>query len=71
MKPQTNVNKPAYEVFVVEGEGESTYWTKIGAAWPTKDGKGFSIRMSALPLDGRVVLREPRQAEQPQDAKAA
>ena len=33
-------------------------WTEIGAAWLHKDGKGFSIKLQALPVDGRIVLRE-------------
>jgi transposase InsO family protein len=26
----------------VNGEGSAAIWTPIGAAWPNKDGKGFS-----------------------------
>jgi hypothetical protein len=49
---------PAYIAYqVLEGEGRN-FWTKIGAAWPhAKDGKGFTIQLDALPLDGRIVLR--------------
>lgn len=37
--------KPSYEVFSVENGAESkAVWTKIGAAWPHKDGKGFSLK---------------------------
>jgi hypothetical protein len=60
MKPQPDSKKPAFDVFVVEGERESAFWTKIGAAWPTRDGKGYAIRLAALPLDGRLILREPK-----------
>jgi hypothetical protein len=35
------------------------YWTKSGAAWPNKDGKGFSVQLDVLPIDGRLMLREP------------
>jgi hypothetical protein len=35
-------------------------WTKIGAAWPNKDGKGFSVQLDVLPIDGRLMLREPQ-----------
>ena len=37
--------KPTYEVFAVKNgtEGKKV-WTKIGAAWPHKDGKGFSLK---------------------------
>lgn len=34
-------------------------WTRIGAAWPHKDGKGFNIDLEYLPQKkGRIVLRE-------------
>ena len=45
-----------------------TRWTKIGTAWPAKQGGGYSIVLDALPLpsmsrDGklecRILLREP------------
>ena len=55
--------KPTHKVFVVEereGEGkdEDAFWTRVGSAWPHKDGKGYNIVLSALPLNGRLVLRE-------------
>jgi hypothetical protein len=31
-------------------------WTKIGAAFPHKEGLGFSIELKAVPLDGRLVV---------------
>jgi hypothetical protein len=34
-------------------------WTKIGAAFPHKEGPGFSIELSAIPLDGRLVVLPP------------
>jgi len=34
-------------------------WTKVGAAFPHKDGTGFSIELSAIPLDGRLVVLPP------------
>lgn len=52
--------QPSHGVYVVEGEGEKAFWTKIGAAWPTSDGKGFSLKLTCLPLNGRLVIREPK-----------
>ena len=26
--------KPTHEAFVVNGEGENAFWTKLGAVWP-------------------------------------
>jgi hypothetical protein len=38
-------NKPAFDIFVVrEGSNKKSYFTKIGAAWPTKSGTGYSFR---------------------------
>ncbi len=45
----------AYQIRDTEdGKG---FWTRIGAAWPHADGKGFNISLDSIPLDGRVVLR--------------
>jgi hypothetical protein len=55
---------PTYlNVFTVE-EYESNgktgkKWTKIGAAFPHKDGVGFSIELKAFPMDGRLVALPP------------
>lgn len=37
-----------------EGKG---FWTRIGSAWSHRDGKGFSIQIDTVPLDGRITLR--------------
>ena len=61
-------NQPSHLVYHVEaGEGEdSGYWTKLGAMWPHKDGKGWSMRLSFLPVggDGTLTIRlnEPKDA---------
>jgi hypothetical protein len=34
-------------------------WTKIGAAFPHKEGAGFSIELKAFPVDGRLVVLPP------------
>jgi hypothetical protein len=52
-------SKP-YAVYVVEGEGDAAFWTKVGAAWPHEDGEGFNIQLSAMPLNGRLVVRKPK-----------
>ena len=54
--------KPSHKAFTVEdraeGDDGDAFWTRIGSAWPHKDGKGFNIVLSALPVNGRIVLRE-------------
>ncbi|MEA3014301.1 MAG: hypothetical protein QOD42_2846 [Sphingomonadales bacterium] len=49
---------PTHRVYVVKGEGEKSIWTRIGAAWANRDGKGFSVQLDAAPIHGRVVIRE-------------
>jgi hypothetical protein len=49
-----------YAVYVVEGEGDKAYWTKIGGAWRHDDGEGFNIQLRCLPPNGRPVVREPK-----------
>ena len=51
-------NAPSHKVYAIEGEGEDAFWTRIGSAWPHKDGKGFNITLSALPVNGRIVIRQ-------------
>ena len=53
---------PSHKAFFVEKpqtEGAKAHWTEIGAAWPHKDGKGFDLHLKVMPLDGRIVIREP------------
>lgn len=38
-------------------EGGEGFWTLIGSAWTHADGKGFNIRVDAVPVDGRITLR--------------
>jgi hypothetical protein len=57
-----NRRKPeliAYAVKDPGGSEQKTIWTRIGAAWAHEKGPGYSIRLDALPVDGRIVLVEP------------
>ena len=35
-------------------------WTVIGTCFPNQKDEGFTIRLNALPLDGRLVVRPPK-----------
>jgi len=61
-KSSSKSKKPTHEAFVVTGEGESAFWTKLGAVWPHDDGKGYNVELVALPLTGKLVIRERKQA---------
>ena len=57
-----NGNKPtliAYSVKDGRGSEPKAIWTRIGAAWAHESGPGYSIRLDALPVDGRIVLVAP------------
>ncbi len=65
-----NNNKPALIAYAVKGPRgaeQAAIWTRIGAAWPHDNGPGYSIRLDALPMDGRIVLVEPTEPK-PADA---
>ncbi len=55
---QTTSKTPShYAYHVRQREGKSGFFTKIGAAWPHHDGKGYSIQLDMVPLDGFLSLR--------------
>jgi len=61
-------SNPTYlNVFTVEEyerDGKTQKrWTKIGAAFPHKEGFGFSIELKAFPVDGRLVVLPPDHAD--------
>lgn len=55
--------RPSHKVLAVserpDGKDKTKpHFTRIGAAWPIKDGTGFSIQLDAMPINGRLVLLE-------------
>ena len=60
-------NKPFMLGYTVTpiGYGQKSAWSKIAAAWAHKDGEGYEVRMDALPVDGRLVLRTVKDDQQP------
>jgi|KBSSwiStaDraftv2_1062776.scaffolds.fasta_scaffold44592_5 CHC2 zinc finger len=70
--------RPSHKAFVVEdreeGSEEKPFWTRVGSAWPHKDGKGLNIQIaSGVAVSGRVVLREytDEDAKQEEQQKAS
>ena len=55
---------PDFTAYVVRKVGENSYWDRIGAAWNNQDGQGISIRLAAIPLNGEIVLRQPKSDEE-------
>jgi len=53
---------PKYHAFQVnEGKDGKGYFNRIGAAFEHKDGKGLSVNLDSVPVDGRVTLRTPKE----------
>jgi hypothetical protein len=64
-------NKPTLYAYAVKdrGRNQKAIWTRIGAAWPHEKGKGFTIELEAFPVDGRLVLTEPKPDDKAEDGQ--
>lgn len=45
-------------------------WSKVGVAFPHKEGTGFNIQLRSLPVDGRLVVL-PANANEEAEASPA
>jgi hypothetical protein len=54
----TYLNVFTVEEYEANGKTQKK-WTRIGAAFPHKEGLGFSIELKAFPIDGRLVVLPP------------
>jgi hypothetical protein len=72
-------NKPTHYLYnVIDQDNHSDdekrgIWTRIGAAWPHGDAKGFSIRLDipmVVSCDTRLVLREREELPVVQQSEA-
>jgi hypothetical protein len=61
---------PAFIAYAVTEKGDDkSFWTRIGAAWDHEDGKGMTLQLDLIPLNGgRVVLRTPSEANEEKGA---
>lgn len=59
MTNETPLSKqPSHIAYHVrDRDGAKAIWNRIGSAWAHSDGKGFSVQLDAVPVDGRVSLR--------------
>jgi len=64
-KQNTESKSPAYIAYHVRGkEGAKGFFTRIGAAWISKDGKGLNLQIEAMPINGRIVLRPANETKE-------
>ena len=58
-------HQPTHKAFtVIKREGKEDYWLDIGVAFPHKDGRGFTVKLQAIPLDAKIVCREIAEGEE-------
>jgi hypothetical protein len=69
----TQNKKPTHRIYAVrKTDADNSRWFEIGAAWPNKDGKGFSLKLNLMPVgEADFVIREieadkPASAEEPE-----
>jgi hypothetical protein len=53
----TDPKTPAFQAWHVTNKGDDSFWTKVGAAWPHRDGKGLSLILSVSPCLGLEPLK--------------
>lgn len=68
-KNKTESKRPTHAIYQVMGDDKAR-WTRIGAGWANKDGKGVNLALDAVPLSGRIVLREISEQDESQGASA-
>lgn len=59
-----SARKPSFIAWhVVEGgEDRKSFWTRIGAAWNHRDGKGITLELDLIPVGaGKITLRVPEE----------
>lgn len=57
--PSTETKAPDFIAWHVAQKGDKSYWNKVGASWKHKDGKGMTLQLEVVPINGRIVLRVP------------
>jgi hypothetical protein len=66
--------QPSFRAYtIIKREGQDDFWLAIGAAFMHQDGDGYNVVLQALPIDGKIVLRQPKddQSGQQPDAKVS
>ena len=45
------------------GDAKRSIFTRVGAAFPHKDGLGFNLELDAIPFERKLVVLPPRDKE--------
>jgi len=58
------MNDPVLIAYTVKRKANGRcVWLRIGAAYPHDAGAGLTVVLEALPIDNRIVLLEPTEAD--------
>jgi hypothetical protein len=60
----TEPKTPAFQAYKVTNKGDDSFWTKVGSAWPHRDGKGLLPEKrfgSVIPCRSKFVRQRPPQ----------
>lgn len=63
-------NPPAFIAWHVNGKDKKSFWTRVGAAWDHKDGKGLTLQLEMVPINGRIILRAPQADQEDTEGRA-
>ena len=56
--------RPRHDVYVVDNwtdktdGSENANWIRVGVAWAHRDRKGYNVELTAVPISGKLVIRE-------------
>ncbi len=61
MAAKSKATRPTHEAFVVIRRRRKVHFGPRSVASPHDDGKGFNVELIALPISGRIVIRERKE----------
>ena len=61
-------NKPNLYAYAVRETDHTSYFTKIGAAFAHTKRQGFTVDLSAHPLDNKIVLLPPKEEDETENS---
>jgi len=61
---QTFLNVFMVENYKAETGRMAGRWTKVGVAFPHREGVGFNVELQAFPRDGRLVVLPPKDLDE-------
>ena len=67
MKPNYDFDVSTPVEYVTKDGEKKTRWNKCGVGWKNKD--SITIQMDVVPLNGKLVLKEPKDFDIPQQGE--